>query len=264
MRRPRRLPVAWPSRWPATWAEKGGHAEASLSTDTEDSQPRFRRSRLDLVLVTSRKDEIDMASLRARRVLLAGAAVLALVLVACGGSTKAASAPKTTTTTNRAGRLAAFRTCMAQQGVDLPADFTLGGFGGRRGAGATDTSGATDTTTGSIPTTTLPPGVTAQQYRTALQACASTLGTPGGGGAANNPQFTQYRDCINQYLTSHGGTTLPSTGAGGFGGGFGGFGGGAGSGATTTSNPLMQAALNQCASLRPAFTGRGGTTSTTK
>lgn len=199
-----------------------------------------------------------MSSLGARRLVVVGAVVVfALVLAACGGSTKASSsATTTTTTTNRTNRLAAFRTCMAQQGVDLPADFTLGGLGGRRG-GATGTSGSTDTTTGTVPTTTLPPGVTAQQYRSALQACASTLGTPGGG--ANNPQVTQYRDCINQYLTSNGGTTLPSTG----GGGFGGFGGGGGSGAATTSNPLMQAALQHCASLRPAFSGRRGTTSTT-
>ncbi|MGH9125222.1 MAG: hypothetical protein ACRDZ8_10920 [Acidimicrobiales bacterium] len=208
-----------------------------------------------------------MNSLGARRSVVAGAAVVcALVLASCGGSTKASSAT-TTTTTNRTNRLAAFRTCMAQQGVDLPANFSLGGFGGRRG-GATGTSGSTETTTGTVPTTTgtvptttLPPGVTAQQYRTALQACASTLGTAGGGGnGANNPQLTQYRDCLNQYLTSNGGTTLPSTGAGAF--GFGG-GGGGGGGATTTSNPLMQAAINHCASLRPAFTGRGRTTTTT-
>jgi hypothetical protein len=136
---------------------------------------------------------------------------------------------------------------MSSHGVTLPANYRLGG-GFRRGAGSS-------TTTGTVPTTTLPPGVTEQQWTAALQQCASSLGA---GRNVNSAALAAYRNCLNAYLTSHGGTTLPSTGGIGFGGGFGGGAGGA-NGGTTTTNPLMQAALAHCQALRPAF-NRGSTT----
>jgi hypothetical protein len=193
---------------------------------------------------------------------IAGAFVtLALIATACGGSTKTATATTTTPTTaagagaggNAAARLAAFRTCMQQKGITLPANFRLGGgrgFGGGGGAGATGTTSSTLT----APTTTIPAGVTPQQWQAALTACASSF--------RPNPQNTQaiqiYVNCLNSYLSAHGGTTLPTNPGGAAAGLFGGRGGA--SGDTTTTNPTLQAAEAHCAALRPALGGRGTTT----
>ncbi|MDQ6614746.1 MAG: hypothetical protein M3083_08375 [Actinomycetota bacterium] len=184
----------------------------------------------------------------------------AFVLAACGGGTTKTAAPATTTTpttitSGRGARQAAFRQCMQSHGVSLPAGAT--GFGGRAPAGDT----------GSVPTTTIPAGVTSQQWQAAVTACASQL--PARGNLQNNPQFQLYYNCLQTYLTTHGGTTLPPLGQGGTGGLFGpggaggaGNGGGAGTagGATATTNPALQAARDHCAPLRPTF--GGGTTST--
>lgn len=186
----------------------------------------------------------------ARPAAVCGLFALVLLAAACGGSASTTAASTTTppTTTaggNAANRLAAFRACMQSHGVTLPANARLGG-GGRFGGG----TGSTTDTTGPAPTTTLPPGVTEQQWQAAVTACASTLPT-----RQNNPQVQIYINCLNSYLSSHGGTTIPTgAGAGAL------FGGRGASGDTTTTNPTLQAALAHCAALRPAFGGRGPTT----
>lgn len=178
--------------------------------------------------------------------------VVALLVAACGGSSTATSASTTTPTTpttvaGNGARGAAFRDCMQSHGVTVPANARLR-FGPR--AGATDP-------TGSAPSTTLPPGVTSEQWQAALQACARTLQP----NLQNNPQVQLYFNCLNSYLQTHGGTTLPPLGQGGPGGLFGGR--GQGTGDTTTTNPALQAAQAHCAALRPAFGNRGSTTTTT-
>lgn len=189
----------------------------------------------------------------ARPAAVCGLFALVLLAAACGGSSSTTAATTTTTPTTTAGgngaaRLAAFRACMQSHGVTVPANARLGGGGGRFGAGGT---GSTTDTTGPAPTTTIPPGVTEQQWQTAVTACASTLPN-----RQNNPQVQIYVNCLNSYLSSHGGTTIPTgPGAAGV------FGGRAGaSGETTTTNPTLQAAMAHCAALRPAFGGRGSTT----
>lgn len=190
---------------------------------------------------------------------------IAIVVAACGGGSTKAIVPGTTTTTDagRAARqaaTAAYRQCLQTHGVTLPAG---GGFGGRGAGGGTGGS-----VPGSLPTTTIPAGVTPQQYQAALAACARLLparGAGGGGNLQNNPQFQVYYNCLQTYLMTHGGTTLPplSQGGGGLFGGGGGAGGGAGGASTATTDPRLQAARDHCASLRPAF-GAGATTTTVK
>jgi hypothetical protein len=155
---------------------------------------------------------------------------------------------------------------MQSHGVTLPAGSAVG-LGGRPGAGGTGATGGTTGTTGStrsVPTTTIPAGVTSQQWEAALAACNSQLPARGGN-LQNNPQFQLYYNCLQTYLMTHGGTTLPPLsqgGAGIFGGG--GTGGGAGNGgSTSTTNPTLQAARDHCAALRPA-PGAGSTTTTSK
>lgn len=192
-----------------------------------------------------------------------GFVALALLVTACGGGSAktATSATTTTTAAGRAARLASYRQCLQSHGVTLPANAAGGGFGAGRGAGGN--------TSGTAPTTTLPPGVTEQQWQAAITACAGQLPTRGGGNLQNNPQFQVYYNCLQTYLMTHGGTTLPpiSQGGGGiFGGGGGGGPGGPGStasGNTTTTNPTLQAARDHCDSLRPTFGGGGTTTTST-
>lgn len=177
--------------------------------------------------------------------------VLALLMAACGGSSTTTAASTTTPPTTVAGngaRRAAFRDCMQSHGVTLPANARLGG-GFNRAPGATDFGGT-------VPSTTLPPGVTSQQWQAALQACASTLRP----NLQNNRQFQLYFNCLNSYLQTHGGTTLPPLGQPGAGGLFGGR--AQGTGETTTTNPTLQAAQDHCAALRPTFGNRGSTTTT--
>jgi hypothetical protein len=172
-------------------------------------------------------------------------------------------APVTTTTVaGRGARQAAFRQCMQSHGVTLPAGSAVG-FGGRPGTGGAGGTGDTTGSTRSVPTTTIPAGVTSQQWEAALAACNSQL--PARGNLQNNPQFQLYYNCLQTYLMTHGGTTLPPLsqgGAGIFGGG--GAGGGAGNGgSTSTTDPTLQAARDHCAALRPAA-GAGSTTTTSK
>jgi hypothetical protein len=175
-------------------------------------------------------------------------------LAACGGGSTKAVAPVTTTTVaGRGARQAAFSQCMQSHGVKLPAGSGVG-FGGRPGTGgAGDTTGSTR----SVPTTTIPPGVTTQQWQSALAACNSQL--PNRGNAQNNPQFQLYYNCLQTYLMTHGGTTLPPLSQGGAGI----FGGGGGGSTATTTNPTLQAARDHCVALRPTG-GVGSTTTTAK
>lgn len=198
----------------------------------------------------------------------AGAAVVlacAVLLAACGGGGGSAktSASATTTTTaagNRQAAQAAFRSCMQSHGVTLPANGGLGGVF-RGGGGAGDSTGSS-VPNRTFPSTTLPAGVTSQQWQAALAACQSQLparGAGNGGNFANNPQVQVYYNCLQTYLMTHGGTTLPPLGQAGA---RGLFGGGPGS-STTTADPSLQAAQAHCASLRPTF-GGGSTTTTVK
>jgi flagellin-like protein len=203
---------------------------------------------------------------------IGGAAVvvaMTLILAACGGASSTTASTSATTSTTAAGRnarLAAFRTCMQSHGVILPANFVLGGGRGAGGGGGGGTTPGS-APTGSAPTTTIPAGVSPQQWQTAVTACASQI--PGRGNLQNNPQFQVYYNCLQSYLTTHGGTTLPPLsqggGAGLFGGGAGPGGGAPGatdaSGTTSTTNPTLAAARAHCAALRPAF--NGGSTTTT-
>jgi hypothetical protein len=198
---------------------------------------------------------------------------MAVVLAACGGGSKTATSATTTTPTTATGRgaaAAAYVTCMKNHGVTLPAGTGPFGFGGggRRGAGAgggsVPTGGSTPTTGSAprtFPSTTLPAGVTEAQYQAAQKACVSAL--PRGGNLANNTQFAAYYNCLNSYLTANGGTTLPPLAqGGGLGGLFGRGGPGAadGSSPSTTSNPMLAAAMAHCVALRPTF---AATTTTT-
>jgi hypothetical protein len=191
---------------------------------------------------------------------------LAVILAACGGSTKTTAAPPSTTSTTTAGNaaraaaLAAYRSCMQSHGVTLPAGAGLGFGGGARRNGTSTTTGTGVPAT--APTTTIPPGVTEQQWQAAIAACSSTL--PARGNLQNNPQFQLYYNCLQTYLTTHGGTTLPPLSQGGGAGLFGGRGGPGGTGDTssTTANPTLAAAQAHCAPLRPTF-GGGSTTTTT-
>lgn len=207
----------------------------------------------------------------ARPAAACGFVALALLVTACGSS-KTSAAPTTTSTTTAATKaLAAFRSCMQSHGVTLPANFRAGGFGGFGGRGGAGGAGNTTGTTRPRPTTTLPAGVTSAEYSAAIAACRSTLPT-GAGGLANNPQFTDYYNCVQSYLMANNEQTLPAMNAGGaaalFGGaGFGGFRGGTTSSTaepttTTLPNPSLAAAEAHCVALKPAF-GAGRTTTTT-
>jgi len=166
-----------------------------------------------------------------------GAAV-ALAAVACGSSPKAtvAGAAGTTTTTDPR---AAYRSCLAQHGVNLPAR-DPGGNGPR----PTD-PGATS---GPRPSITLPAGVDQATFDAARQACASLQPAAGGNGARGQA-FQAYASCLQDH-----GVTVPTTGGattGGPGGGFRGI---------DRSDPAFQAADQVCAPLRPTTTMPGTTT----
>ena len=154
-----------------------------------------------------------------RTVVAAVIGVPVLVLAACGssGAKKAAAvvAPTTTTAPGRGAALQAFRTCMADHGVNLPQRQP---GAGRSGTSTTDNPAAGSTSaagSGSSSATTdpggggrgfgnfqtPPPGVDATTYQTALNACRSQLPTGTGQG---NPQFASARKAYATCLSQHG------------------------------------------------------------
>ncbi|HEV7525143.1 MAG TPA: hypothetical protein VGP92_09260 [Acidimicrobiia bacterium] len=111
------------------------------------------------------------------------------VLAGCGGSSGSASAGSgATTTTAKAGAAGqtAFRDCLAQHGITLPA-----GAGNGRPPGSGQGGG------GGTPRS-LPAGVDAQKFQAALTACGRTGGR-GFGGGANSPAFQAYTSCLSDH-----------------------------------------------------------------
>ncbi len=189
-----------------------------------------------------------MLRARARAAALAAPPVLvAVATAACGGGTTGASSSKTTTTVPGAASESAFRACLQQHGVTLPSrpagstgagggGFGGGGFGGG-GSGGSGFSGNS-------------------QFAAAFQACASlrpkgtgTGGFLGGGSSTEALALKTYLNCLSIH-----GVTVPSSG-------------------TAESTALRQlltdptakekTAVTACASLRPKFSGRPGSTTTT-
>ena len=230
--------------------------------------------------------ETQPGQARRKRIVLAFAAclvALAAVATACGGSSTKTSSSSTTspptsgsaatgsaatgsgaTGSGGSAAFAAARTkftqCLESHGVPASVASSGFGFGGRRGSadgsGATGSTGSGSTNSGSSTaggSTTRP--TIASQYQSAFTACRSDLPTGGfGGGGFNSVTSAAYRNC----LTLHGvtiPTTPPSTAAGSSGprAGPGGLG-------ALRNNPKFQAAQKACASLLPARTGAGTTT----
>jgi hypothetical protein len=125
---------------------------------------------------------------------------LALVAAGCGGSSPT-SASTSATSTTRGGTAAAFRACLAQQGVKLPSGF---GNGGPPQGGA-----------GQAPQGGRPPSFSAKQQK-AFSACRSKLpagaGANGGfaGGGQNNPALTKYTTCLRKHGVTFGGSNNQS------------------------------------------------------
>jgi len=158
-----------------------------------------------------------------------------LLLAACGGGSGSPSAAPptssgaTTTVPGSAGSgdaatsaaAQAYRQCLKDNGVDLPAGGFGGGFGGRNGgtgpngsAAPNDANGQAAPPTdngGSRPTPSLPPGVDQATFQKALTACASlrparAAGAGGAGGRlGNSAAMAPYRQCMQDN-----GVTLPS------------------------------------------------------
>jgi hypothetical protein len=176
------------------------------------------------------------------RVRLKGAAIAVVLaggvlLSACGSGTSPTSASTSTSTKSTSSSLSngsvsssftAYRNCLSQHGVTLPAG---GGFFGGGGAGSStaSTMSASERTA----------------FTAARKACASLrpaggFFAGGGGGFANltpaqKSALTAYRNCLSQH-----GVALPTPGSA--------------SSATPSalaSNPQYQAAISACASLRP-------------
>jgi hypothetical protein len=176
---------------------------------------------------------------------LAPLAVAGVALAACGGSSPSAASSSTSSTTAGAASQAAFRTCLQQHGVTLPSRPTgSGGFPGAGGGGGGGFPGAGGTGAGAN-----------SSFAQAFQACASLRpagsgrGFAGGGTGASSLALKTYVNCLSIH-----GVTIPSSGTA----------------ETTALRQLFtdpttkdKAAETACASLRPSFGGRPGTTSTT-
>jgi hypothetical protein len=180
-----------------------------------------------------------------------GALCLAVLAAGCGGSSNAAAGAASTTTGTtttapgggggNAATFQAFRDCLTQHGVTLPAR-PGGGQGGTPPAGG-----------GQPPANGAPPsggrfGNLTPKQQQAMTACQSLRPAGGGfggrGGNANggqqNPAFAKYTAC----LKSHGVTF----------------------GSTSSSSSAFTKATAACKSLLPSGTGgsaNGGTTTTT-
>jgi hypothetical protein len=138
--------------------------------------------------------------------------VLGASLTACGSSKKTVGATTSTTSSFQAA-YQAYRTCMAQNGVNLPANMFNRGQrpnGGNGGSGASAPAGSANNTAstgnggprsgGTPPSTTLPAGVTEQQYQKAQQACQSKMPQrQSRDGAGGTTQFAAYLSCLKDH-----------------------------------------------------------------
>jgi hypothetical protein len=184
-------------------------------------------------------------------------------LVACGGgsspsasSTSSTTTPTTTTGTAAAGgpggaAFAKYTSCLKQHGVTLPT--RRSGDGGPPN-GATGTTGAAGANGAGGPGGFFG-GSNSVKFRTAQTACGKLLpaglrrgGFGGGaGGGANSAAFAAYRNCLSLH-----GVKLAAAG----------FRRNGGQGAPKPTAKMTKA-LKACASLRPAFTGRPPSSTTT-
>jgi hypothetical protein len=126
-------------------------------------------------------------------VLVGFVAILALVATACGGGggSKVSAAPSSTTVVagRNAAALQAYRDCLSQHGVNVPAD-----FGARR-----DTAGGPGGPGRGI-SRTIPPGVDATKFAAARQACRSKLPAGfGQGGGRFRQAFQAYLSCLRDH-----------------------------------------------------------------
>ncbi len=184
------------------------------------------------------------------KLMSAGVGALLLTLTACGGGSSAGTAASTAAASPAASAgasgaasgggsdgFAAYRDCMAQNGV------TLEDFGGPGGAQGAPPSGIP---TGAPPSggpnglsqMPLPDGVDQQTFDAAQQACASMRpqmgqGGPGGPGAIDQTALAAFTSCLSDH-----GVTLAS-GPDGF-------------RTLDRTDPDVQAALDTCAPLMPA------------
>lgn len=129
---------------------------------------------------------------------------LTFVLAACGDSS-AASSPSTSTPAtakSAASSLAAYRTCMAQHGVNLPTRPRVSTPGAADTSGSNPAPGAPE---GGGFRGQLPPGVTQQQMSSARQACANLRPQRNGRTGFNRQAFAAYRSCMSDH-----GVTLPN------------------------------------------------------
>jgi hypothetical protein len=175
---------------------------------------------------------------RWRQQVVVGAALVAVTVAATAcGSSNGASSPTSSSagssSSSTTASAAAFRQCLAENGVTPPVGGAVpGGPATTPGAGAAGNP----------------------NLQKALKACASLRpkGSRGGFGG-NSAALAAYRNCLTLHGVSSGpasgstiptGSTLPSV--------------------RDTSNPTVRAALSACAALRPALThGSGSTTTTT-
>jgi hypothetical protein len=178
---------------------------------------------------------------------LAVALVLAVLgLAACGGSSTASTA----TVANAAaangatgpgsGRFEALRTCLQQHGIKLAPRRPRSGTTGPGGPGRGFFGG------GGGPQ--LPPGVTQQQFQTALRACGG--GGFRGGASRNSPAFRTRLAALATCMR-HNGINLPPPNTSGTGPIF-------NTSAINTGDPKFQAAYSKCRSQLAGPGGPGG------
>ena len=136
----------------------------------------------------------------------------ALGAAACSGSSgKVASASNASSAapSSSSGAQQAYRDCMSQHGVTLPAR-------NRNQSGGSDSSGSNSDQSGAPRGPgggfngqfSLPPGVDQATFNAAQQACASLR--PAGGGSRGGAAAAAYRSCLADH-----GVTVPSTSSGG-------------------------------------------------
>ena len=138
-----------------------------------------------------------------------------LFVGACSGSSghvaAAASASSAAPSSASGNGLQAYRDCLSQHGVTLPAR-------NRNQSNSSTASGSTDSQSGAPRGNgggfgngqfSLPPGVDQATFNAAQQACAN-LRPAGGGGARGGAAAAAYRSCLADH-----GVTVPSTSSGG-------------------------------------------------
>jgi hypothetical protein len=174
--------------------------------------------------------------------LATGAGLMLLALTACGGTSTASSTTRSTTAPGSAaagapGDFAAYRDCMAQNGVTLPDMGTPpSGMPTSMPSGTPPQGGA-----GGFPGG-LPEGVDQETYDDAQAACASLAPQMGPGGAGPGAVDATALAAFTSCLTDHD-VTVPEGGDDPLRG-------------LDRSDPTVQAAFETCAPLMPAAGGQ--------